>query len=162
MSNSFKYVSLKQHKSNPILFNPPNTIDRDTYDKNAFEDLSLPMIIAGDKLRSSNNSIEDCLPQSDLDQILSNFNDLDFLNKKFDELREKEIDGHITDVEKILLYEVLEKRILEFPNPHVPSDHEEAIKAFKGFQTLEKNFRKTHKNVGQKLSKFFSLFSWLD
>ncbi|MCZ0933249.1 MAG: hypothetical protein OXJ52_08880 [Oligoflexia bacterium] len=47
----------------------------------------------------------------------------------------------------------------EFPNPHLPLDHEKAIGAIKEFQILERKFNRTHKS--KKLSKLFGLFSWL-
>ena len=81
-------------------------------------------------------------PSSDIDSIAKNFYNLDFLTAKFHELREKEIDGHITDVEKILLYDIIEKRILEFPNPYLPKDHEQAMKARSRYLLLKKKFKK--------------------
>ena len=96
-------------------------------------------------------------PVNEISQISNNLNDLNFLIEKFDELREKEINGNITGFEQTLLYEVIEKKISEFPNPHLPSDHEEAITAIKSFKLLKRKNNKKNK----KLTGLFSLFSWL-
>ena len=79
---------------------------------------------------------------SEIHSILENSDNLDFLTAKFHKLREKEIDGHITDFEKILLYDIIEKRILEFPNPYLPKDHEQAMKARSRYLLLKKKFKK--------------------
>ena len=98
-------------------------------------------------------------PFSEINSIIENFDDLDFFNKKFHELRTKEIDGHITEFEKILLYDIIEKRILEFPNPYLPKDHAQAMKAKKRYFHLKKEF-KINKKRG--LNKLFGvMFSWL-
>lgn len=86
------------------------------------------------------------VPSNEISHIFDNLDNLDFLQEKFDELREKEIDGNITEFETILLYEIIEKQILKFPNPHLPLDHDEAIKAVKKFQTIEKQLKRRHKN----------------
>ena len=98
-------------------------------------------------------------PKNQISQISNNLNDLSFLLEKFDELREKEINGNITEFEQILLYEVIEKQISDFPNPHLPSDHEEATTAIKSFKLLKRQNNKKYKN--KKTSGLFSLFSWL-
>ena len=98
-------------------------------------------------------------PINEISQISNNLNDLSFLLEKFDELREKEVNGTITGFEQILLYEVIEKKISDFPNPHLPLDHEEAITAIKSFKLLKRQNNKKYKN--KKLSGLFSLFSWL-
>ena len=85
-------------------------------------------------------------------------NNLCFLIEKFDELREKERNGNISNFEQIL-YEIIEKKIPDLPNPHFPSDHEEAINAINNFQVLKKQYNKKYKT--KKLSKLFNLFSWL-
>ena len=109
-------------------------------------------------LPRENNIKEDIyfsLP-GEINAIINNFYNLDFLNEKFDELREKEIDKKITEFEKFLLYEIIEKRIADFPNPYLLSDHKEAMDAVKKFKTLERNFNKK-----SKLNKRLGLFSWL-
>ncbi len=65
--------------------------------------------------------------------IIRNWDNLDRLNEKFNELREKEINNSISKFEKSLLQDVLKKRILDFPNPYLPSDHEEAIEMSKKY-----------------------------
>ncbi|MBC6415578.1 MAG: hypothetical protein GDA46_04215 [Bdellovibrionales bacterium] len=87
------------------------------------------------------------LPLTKWDVIRNNFDDIDFLNKRFDELREKEIDGKITDIEKHFLYEVLEKRIADFPNPYLPMDYEEGKSIAKRYKHLKREF---HKKYGYK------------
>ena len=100
------------------------------------------------------------IPTSKINFIIDNFHDVDLLNIKFDELREKEINNNITEFEKILLYDVLEKRILEFPNPYLPSDHEKGMEIIRRYNLIEgKESRRNHKNGFRKKS-WFNLFSW--
>ena len=98
------------------------------------------------------------IPFSEMNSIIKNFNDVDFLNIKFDELRKKEIDNKITEFEKILLYEILEKRILEFPNPHLPSDHKKGMEIIKRYNLIEE--KESNKNESKK-KNWFNLSSWL-
>ena len=49
------------------------------------------------------------LSNSEMTSIIRNFNDFDFLNEKFDELREKEMEGTITAFEKSLMDVVVKK-----------------------------------------------------
>ena len=97
---------------------------------------------------------------SDLNIVIENFDNLDFLNKKFHELRKKEIDEHITEFEKILLYEVIEKRILEFPNPYLPKDHKRAMEISNRYLRLEREFDRKYKKRNLK-HLFGAMFSWL-
>ena len=95
-------------------------------------------------LLKKNDSKEDIYlsSPSEINSIIDNFYNLDFLNEKFDELREKEINQKITEFEKFLLYEIIEQRIADFPNPYLPSDHKEAMDAVKKFKSLERKFNK--------------------
>ncbi len=88
--------------------------------------------------------------------INNNWNDLSLLNEKFYELREKEKNGDITDHEKNLLYNVIEKRILEFPNPYLSSDHKKNKEAMGQYLSLEREFYKNRKKSG-----LFRLAKWL-
>ena len=96
--------------------------------------------------------------KSELNFILERFHDISFLTEKFDELREKEINNTLTGFERILLYEVIEKRILEFPNPYLPSHHEKAENVIKKLDSLEKSFNKKYKKKNHKIKK---MFLWL-
>ena len=73
-----------------------------------------------------------------MDFIIKNWNNLDCLNEKFDELREKEINNELNEIEKSLLKNVLKKRILEFPNPYLPLDHKEAVEMSRKYGILDK------------------------
>ena len=87
--------------------------------------------------------------------IISNWDDLDCLNEKFNELREKEINNTISEFEKSLLRDVLKKRILEFPNPYLPLDYKEAVEMSRKYGVL-----KTENNKGiSKIKKVFNIFS---
>ena len=66
-----------------------------------------------------------------------NWGNLDCLNEKFDELREKEINNTISEVEKSILKDVLKKRILEFPNPYLPLDYKESVEMSKKYGILK-------------------------
>ena len=99
-------------------------------------------------------------PFSEINSIIENFDDLDFLNKKFHELRKKEIDEHITEFEKILLYDIIEKRILEFPNPYLPKDHKRAKEISNRYLRLEREFDRKYKKRNLK-HLFGTMFSWL-
>ena len=101
------------------------------------------------------------MPFSEINFIIENFHDVDFLNKKFNELREKEIDNKITTFEKILLYDILEKRILEFPNPHLPSDHEKGMEIIKRYNLIEEKETDEDNGNESKKKNWFKLFSWL-
>ena len=70
--------------------------------------------------------------------IIKNWNNLDCLNEKFDELRKKEINNELSEFEKSLLKNVLKKRILEFPNPYLPPDHKEAVEMSRKYGILNK------------------------
>ena len=94
---------------------------------------------------------------SDINSVFTNFENLDFLNEKFYDLKEKENEGHITEFEKLLLYEIIEKRILEIPNPYWPKDHEEGMEISKKYLRLEKEINRKHRKKGFK--KYLN-FSW--
>ena len=131
--NSFSISSNNTTSILPFIFDPPEIIDsREEYNKSEYE-----------------------IPINEISQIYNNLNNLSFLIDKFDELREKEINGNITSFEQILLHEVIEKKILDLPNSHLPSDHEEAISAINNFQMLKRQYNP------KKLSRLFNLFSWL-
>ena len=85
------------------------------------------------------------IPYSEINSIIKNFQDIDFLNAKFDELREKEIDNKITNFEKILLYDILEK-IMEI---------------IKRYNLIEKKEARENKEDNSKKKSWFNLFSWL-
>ena len=70
--------------------------------------------------------------------IIKNWDSLDCLNEKFNELREKEINNTISAFEKSLLRGALKKRILEFPNPYLPLDHKEAVEMSRKYGILKK------------------------
>ena len=92
--------------------------------------------------------------------IIRNWDDLDCLNEKFDELREKEINNAISEFEKSLLKDVLKKRILEFPNPYLPFDYEEGQKAIRKYKVLEREFNRKYGDKS-KLRKRLKISSWL-
>ena len=98
----------------------------------------------------------DNLPTSNhMNFIIRNWDDLDCLNEKFNELREKEINNTISEFEKSLLRDVLKKRILEFPNPYLPLDYKEAVEMSRKYRVL-----KTENNKGiSKIKKVFNIFS---
>ncbi|MDE0118527.1 MAG: hypothetical protein OXM55_00775 [Bdellovibrionales bacterium] len=102
------------------------------------------------------------IPYSEINSIFEKFHDIDFLNAKFDELKEKEIDNKITDFEQFLLYDILEKRILEFPNPYLPSDHEKGMAIIKRYNLIEEKEPERKNNNGTKKKSWFNLFSWLN
>ena len=70
--------------------------------------------------------------------IIRNWDNLDCLNEKFNELKEKESNNTISEFEKSLLNDVLKKRILEFPNPYLPLDYKEAIEMNRKYGILNK------------------------
>lgn len=98
----------------------------------------------------------DNLPTSNhLNFIIRNWDDLDCLNEKFNELREKENNNTLSEFEKSLLRDVLKKRILEFPNPYLPLDYKEAVEMSRKYGVL-----KTENNKGiSKIKKVFNIFS---
>ena len=92
--------------------------------------------------------------------INRNWDNVDKLNEKFNELRRKEIEEKITMFEKCLLYDVIEIRILEFPNPYLPKDHEEGMKLVEKYSRIEKRFDRKYKR--NRISKLFNMISsWL-
>ena len=107
------------------------------------------------------DSYDDLPTANHMSFIIRNWDDLNCLNEKFDELREKEIDNIISDFERDLMRNLLEKRISEFPNPHLPSDHKDAMDAIEKFRFLEGKLNKKTKYKNKKLSGLFGLFSWL-
>ena len=70
---------------------------------------------------------------------------MDKLNEKFDELWEKEKEEKISEFEEYLLYNVVEKRILEFPNPYLPEDHEEGMKLVEKYSQIKRKFNRKYK-----------------
>ena len=87
--------------------------------------------------------------------IIRNWNDLDCLNEKFNELREKEINNTLSEFEKSLLKDVLKKRILEFPNPYLPLDHKEAVEMSRKYGILK---REGNRKIS-KIKKMLNIFS---
>ena len=85
--------------------------------------------------------------------IIRNWDDLDCLNEKFNELREKEINNTISEFEKSLLKDVLKKRILEFPNPYLPLDYKEAVEMSRKYGILKK---KDNKGIS-KIRRIFNI-----
>ena len=110
----------------------------------------------------NNDSIEMYLSlTSDLNAVIENFDNLDFLNMKFHELRKKELDNKITQSEKMLLYEVIEKRILEFPNPYLPKNNKKTEEIKSKYLLLEKKIDRKYKT--KKRNRLFNIISsWLD
>lgn len=87
----------------------------------------------------------DHLPEkTHINFINKNWDDVDKLNEKFDELREKETKETIAEFEEHLLYNVVEKRILEFPNPYLPEDHEEGLKLVEKYSQIERKFNRKY------------------
>ena len=80
-----------------------------------------------------------------LSSIQKNWDSVDFFEKKFDELKEKEMNGSLSEFEKKILYKVIEKRLLDFPNPFLPSDHEEIKQTKSEYQLIMSQFRKKYK-----------------
>ena len=87
--------------------------------------------------------------------IIRNWNDLDCLNEKFNELREKEINNTLSEFEKSLLRDVLKKRILEFPNPYLPLDHKEVVEMSRKYGILK---REGNRKIS-KIKKMLNIFS---
>ena len=100
----------------------------------------------------------DYLPEeTHINFINKNWDNVDKLNEKFDELREKETKEKITEFEEYLLYNVVEKRILEFPNPYLPEDHEEGMKLVEKYSQIVRKFDRKYKR--NKFSEFFNTVS---
>ena len=97
---------------------------------------------------------------SDINIVMEKFDNLEFLSMKFNELREKELDNKITSLEKNLLYDIIEKRILEFPNPYWPINHKKTEKIKNKYLLLEKEFDKKYK-IKKRNRLFNIMFSWL-
>jgi len=76
-----------------------------------------------------------------ISSLLKNWNNVDFFEKKFDELKEKEMNNTLTKFEEKFLYEVIEKKLLDFPNPFLPKDHEELMKTKSEYKTIVNKFR---------------------
>ncbi len=92
--------------------------------------------------------------------LTENWNNVDKLNEKFNELRRKEIEENITGLEKYLLYDVIEKRILEFPNPYLPKDYESGMKLVEKYLQIERKFDRKYKR--NRISRFLNtISSWL-
>ena len=92
--------------------------------------------------------------------LTENWNNVDKLNEKFNELRRKEIEEKITGLEKYLLYDVIEKRILEFPNPYLPKDYESGMKLVEKYLQIERKFDRKYKR--NRISRFLNtISSWL-
>lgn len=103
--------------------------------------------------------IEDIFPNNnEIYSIYENANNIDFLNKRFDELRERQIDNTITNFEKFL-FSVIEERILKLPNPLIDEEHKKAMDEVKKFNLLKTQFNQKYKS--RLTRKFSSLFSWL-
>ena len=108
------------------------------------------------KFKISKTKEYDNLPSTNhMNFIIKNWHNLDCLNEKFNELREKEINNIISEFEKTLLKDVLKKRILEFPNPYLPPDHKKAIQMSKKYGILKKEKSK----VIFKIKEIFNIFS---
>ena len=88
--------------------------------------------------------------------IIRNWDDLDCLNEKFNELREKEINNTISEFETSLLKDVLKKRILEFPNPYLPLDYKEAVEMSRKYGILKKEGNKGISKVREIFNAFLS------
>ena len=81
-----------------------------------------------------------------LSSIQKNWDNIDFFEKTFDKLKEKEVNGSLSKLEKNILYKVIEKRLLEFPNPFLPSDHEEIKQTKSEYKLIMSQFLKKYKN----------------
>ena len=88
--------------------------------------------------------------------IIRKWDDLDCLNEKFNELREKEINNTISEFEKSLLKDVLKKRILELPNPYLPLDYKEAVEMSRKYGILKKEGNKGISKVRKIFNTFLS------
>ena len=81
-----------------------------------------------------------------LSSIQKNWDNVDFFENKFDELKKKEMNGSLNEFEKTILYKVIEKRLLDFPNPFLPSDHEEIKQTKSEYKLIMSQFRKKYKS----------------
>ena len=75
-----------------------------------------------------------------------NWNDVKFFEEKFDELKEKEMNGTLSEFEKKLLYEVVDKRLLAFDNPFLPKDHTELMAAKNEYRAVVNEFNEKYKS----------------
>lgn len=77
---------------------------------------------------------------------LKQWDNVDFFEKKFDELKEKEMKNTLTEFEENFLYQVIEKRLLEFPNPFLPRDHKELMATKNEYRTVVNKFERNCKS----------------
>ena len=82
-------------------------------------------------------------------EVVKNWNDIDFFEDKFDELKEKEMAGELTNFEKKLLYEIIDSRLLDFPkgpeNPFFPNDYEQLMVTKNEYKSVVNKFNKKYK-----------------
>ena len=110
------------------------------------DDKSSPVLLAFKPSPLDTKKVEDVyfdkagilLSNSEMTSIIRNFNNFDFLNEKFDELREKEMEGTITAFQKSLM-DVVVKKILELPNPYRPPDHEKGMALVIKYDLIERS-----------------------
>ena len=116
-----KHSSAPKQKPDPFVFR--DFMDRDYYTKpDRYETLTTKYMAS----------------------IMKHWGDMDFFEKKFDELKEKEMDGSLSELERIILYKVIEKRLLAFPNPFLPSDHEEIMQTKSEYKLIKRQFQKKY------------------
>ena len=170
-NSNYHILSCQSDIQFPLLFHSQETIE-EKYGFDTIENFSSIGIIekpntsidvfeTGDlnMIKIKTLIIENIFPNNnEMYSIYENANDIDFLNKRFDELRERQIDNTITNFEKFLLY-VIEDRISKLPNPLMDEEHKKAMDEVRKFNLLKTQFNQKYKS---KLTRrFFSLFSWL-
>jgi len=117
-----KYPSVPKQKTDLFIFR--DFMDRDYYtEPDRYETLTI-------KYMSS---------------IMKHWDNVDFFERKFDELKEKEMSNTLAEFEKKLLYEVVEKRLLEFPNPFLPKDYEKLMSTKGEYKRVVSWFHKKYK-----------------
>lgn len=168
-SNSYISFGNPDVKKIPFLFSNLVEVEEKVAERNAFDlTVMVGSITVGgfsSPDASEINATEirtlvarDLFPESEIYSFYEYANDIDFLNKKFDELKEKEIDGTITNFEKVLLH-IVETQILKLPNPLVDQEHKEAMEEVKKFQLLKSQFNQKYSS--RLINKLSGLFSWL-
>ena len=158
-----KNIPLNRDKMMPLFISEhinESKFKNDEPKKKDCQSISMPLLPADKVLSPLEDEVESTF-KNEVDSITENLNDIEFLNEKFDDLREKEINNTLTELEKILLSTV-EERILEFPNPYLPSDYKDGINTIKRIDALEKRFGKKHSQKSNKRRTIFRIiFSWL-
>lgn len=139
----------------------PFLLSNHSYSSSLYFDFKENLPHPENRINVDNDSIKIYISlTSDINTVMENFDNLDFLNMKFNQLREKELDNKITELEKMLLYDIIEKRILEFPNPYLPINNQKTEEIKNKYLLLEKKFDKKH--TIKKRNRLFNIMSsWL-